>query len=160
MILELRKHILATAHHPDEIEGDESAGDAQEHTSRYTLHGPLTVEMEREKCCVATEDIGETSGRHTRDENRQQCRHRHVDHQHLKRKYQSGYRSLEDTRNGTSRTTAHKCHQHLTVHAEHLAEVRANGGARQNDRSLGSHRTTEADGDGRGDNRRPAVMRF
>ena len=116
--------------------------------------------MERKQRGITTEDIGETRGCHTRYKDRQQCRHRHIDHQHLQRKHQSGYRSLKDAGDSTCRTTAYKRHQHFPVHMEQLSEVRTNSRTRQHNRSLSSHRTTEADGDGRGDDRRPAVMRL
>ena len=71
MFLVFGKDTLTETHHPDEIQGDESTGDAQQHTGREALDRPLTVEMEREQRCVATEDISETRGCHTRHEDGQ-----------------------------------------------------------------------------------------
>ena len=76
--------------------------------------------MKGEQGGIATKDIGKASGSHTRDEYRKECRHRHVDHQHLQRKHQSCDRGLEDTGNGTSGTTADQRHQHLAVQMEQL----------------------------------------
>ena len=160
MILETGKHILAGTHHPNEVKRHETTTDAQQHTSRNALYRPLAVKVEGEERGIAAEDISKTSGRHTRHENRQQRRHRHVDHQHLKRKHQTRYRRLEDTCDSTCGTTAHKCHQHLTIQMEQLSQVRPDGRASEHDRRLGSHRTTKANRDGRGHDRRPAVVRL
>ena len=43
---------------------------------------------------------------------------------------------------------------------EALTEVRTPSSTRQHNRCLGSHRTTKTDGDGAGDNARPAVVRL
>ena len=148
MILELGKHAFAGTHHPDEIERYQTTADAQEDTGWDALHRPTAVKMEGKKGCITTEDIGEDCGCHTRDENRQKGRHRHIDHQHLKREHQSGYRGLKDTCNSTGCTTAHEGHKHLTVEMEQLSEVRADGRACEHDRSLSTHRSTETDGNG------------
>ena len=108
--------------------------------------------MEGKERGITTENIGETSSCHTRDKDWQQGRHRHINHQHLQRKHQSGYRCLEDTCDSTSCATAHQRHQHLPVEVEDLSEVGADGRTSQHNRCLGSHRTTETDGDGRGNN--------
>ena len=159
MVLVTGEDPLAETHHPDEIERDESTGDAQEHTGGDALNRPLTVEMEGEQRRITTEDIGETRRRDTRHQYGQKRRHGHVDHQHLKGEHQACYRGLEDTGNGSGRTTTDKGHQRLTVEMEDLTEVRTNGGAGQHNRRLGSHRATKADGYGRGNDRRPGVMR-
>ena len=109
---------LAKTHHPDEIQGDKATGDAQEDTGRKALDRPFTIKMERKQGRIATNDIRKTSSRDTRYQDRQKRRHGHINHKHLKGKDQSGYRSLEDARDGTSRTTANKCHQSLSVEME------------------------------------------
>ena len=139
MILEAGKHILADTHHADKIEGYQSTGHTQQHAGWDTLHGPLTVEMEREQRRTTAEDIGEASGCDTGYEDRQQGRHRHIDHQHLEGEHQSGDGCLEDASNGTCRTAAYERHQHLTVEVEDLPQVGAYGRAREHDRCLGSH---------------------
>ena len=103
------------------------------------MHRPLAVEMEGEQGGVATEDIGEDGGRDTRHQDRQQRRHGHIDHQHLKGEHQSCYRRLEDAGNGTGSTTADQRHEHLTVEVEYLTEVRTDGRAGEYNRRLGSH---------------------
>ena len=160
MVLVAGKHTLAGTHHPDEIEGDETTGDAQQQTGRDALYRPLAVEMEGEESRIAAEDIGEAGGCDTRHKDGQHRRHRHVDQQHLDRKHQTCYRRLEDTGDGSCRTTAHQRHQHLTIHVEGLPQIRTDGRARQHDRRFSTHRATETDGDGRGNHRRPTVVRL
>ena len=113
-----------------------------------------------EQGIAAQEQIGKHRGCHTRYQDGQQRCHRQVDHQHLEGEHQTGNRGLEDTGDGSGGTTAHQQHQLFTVEVELLSDVRADGRASQHDGRLGTHRTTEADGDGRRDDRRPAVMTF
>ena len=114
--------------------------------------------MEGKERGITPEYIGETSSCHARHENRQQGRHRHINHQHLQREHQSGNRRLKDTCDSSCRTTAYQRHQHFPVEMEDLSEVGTNGRTRQHNRRLSTHRTTKADSDGRSNDRRPTVM--
>ena len=158
LVLETGEDALAEAHRPDEIEADEAAEDAQQHTGGDALHGPRVVEVEGEEGRIAAEDVGETGGGDTAHQDGHQRGHRQVDHQHLEREHQSGDGGLENARDGTSGTAAHQEHQRATVLAEQLAQVRADGRAGEHDGRLGTHRAAKADGDGRCHHARPRVV--
>ena len=65
---------------------------------------------------------------------------------------------LEDAGHGTRRATPHEEHQRAVVQLEDATQVGPDSRARQHDRRLGSHRTTETDGDGTGQDGRPRVV--
>ena len=116
--------------------------------------------MEIEKGGVAYEDIGEAGCRDARYQNGQQRGHAQVDHEHLEREDQSCYRRLEDAGNGSGSPAAHQQHQVFLLQVEQLAEIAADGRSGKYYRCLGSYGTSESDGDGRRDDRRPAVVPF
>ena len=114
--------------------------------------------MEREQGRVAEQNVREARRRDAANEYGQQRRHGQVYHQHLQREHQSRYRGLEDAGDGSRGTAADERHQRLVVQPEQPPQVRPDGRPRQHYRSLGTHRAAEADGDGRGDDRRPRVV--
>ena len=81
-----------------------------------------------------------------------------ADHQHFDSEDQSGDGCLEDTGYGRRSSTAHEHHECLPIQSESLSQVAANGRASEHDGRLGSHTSTESDGECRRDDRAPAVM--
>ena len=104
-------------------------------------------------------DIGNRSGGDTGDEQGHEGRHRKVDKQHLDGEHQAGNGGLEDTRDGTCRTTSYEEHHRACIDTEQASQIGTDGRTREHDRCLGTHRTTEADGDGAGNNRRIHIVR-
>ena len=96
MLRHTGKHILAGCHHAHEIERHEARHDAEQDDCRNAPQHPLAVELELEHLFRAREEIGEARCRDRGNHYRQQRRHRKVNHQHLYREHQTGYRSLED----------------------------------------------------------------
>ena len=158
MLAQTGEHALASRHGAHEVKADKAAEDAQQDTYRRTVEHPGRGEREVEERLRAHQNIGETGGCDTRDEDGQKRSHRQVDHQHLEREDQSGYRCLEDSGNGGTGSAAHQQNHRLLVHAEDLSQIGTDGRTGKHNRRLGSHRTAEANGDARSHHRRPAVV--
>ena len=158
LVLEAFEHPLAGRHGAYEVETHQPTDHAEQYAGGYSVDEPLFVECEMKQRVSAYEQVGEAGGRDTGDEDGQQRGHGQVDHEHLEGEHQSGDGSLEDAGNGCRGATSHEQHDRFAVHLERLCQVGANGRTREHDGSLGTHRTAETDGDGRSDDRRPAVV--
>ena len=158
VVLQSTEDTFAGRHGTDEVEADEPAEESEQDAGRYALQLPGTVEVEGEQGVAAHEQIGEASGGDAGGEDGQQGCHRQIYHEHLEGEDQSCHRSLEDTGDGSGSTASDEKHEFLVVQVEALSEVRADGRACEHDGCLGTYRSTEADGDGRGDDAGPAVM--
>ena len=158
MVFLLRVNAFAPRHATHEIQADETAENAKEDSARHTLHAPYVVELEREHGGVAGEYVAHHVGCDGGDEYRHYRRHVHVYHQHLKGEHQSRYWRLVDGGDSGGGATAHEHHQLPVAHVEKPTKVGAYGGAREHDRSLGTNRSAETDGQRRCHERRPAVV--
>ena len=149
---------LAGSHHADEVETDESAPESEQDAWRHGVQSPGGVAVEREQGVAAHEDVGEAGGGDAGREDGQQGGHREVDHEHLEGEDKACYRGFEDAGNGRCGAASNEQHELFVVKMESLAEVGADGRAREHDGCFGTDRSAEADGDGRRHDRRPAVV--
>ena len=69
----------------------------------------------------AGNNIGNRCSSYGRNKQRQQRRHRKIDHQYFQREHQSCNRRFENARNGPGSTTPHKQHQRTMFHLEHTS---------------------------------------
>ena len=142
----------------DEVERDKAAEDAQQNHKRDARCIERLTLREKELDIVSGENIGHRSTGHRR-RNQRDCRSCcQVEHQHLDSEQHACYRGLEDTGNTRSSATGHQHSEFLGGQAEGLTQVAADGGTREHDRTLGTDRSTKADGERRGDERRVHVM--
>ena len=149
---------LAPGHAAHEVEAHEASEHAEHHGGGYALHAPRRVEREGEHRLVAHEQVARYVGGDGCYEDGHDRRHRHVDHEHLEREHHAGDGRLVDACHGGGRSASHEQHELSLVELEDLSEVAAYGRSREHDGCLGSHRSAEADGDGRRHDRRPAVV--
>ena len=111
-----------------------------------------------EQGIAPTEHIAEQHRCDAGHKNGKQRGHGEVYHQHLEREHQTSDGGLEDACDGSRGATSHQYHELMVVEMEEFAEVAADGRTCQDNRSLSSHATSEADGYGRCDDRAPAVV--
>ena len=147
--------------HRREIVGHESAADAQNDIERdlFQHEGVGLAQGDRYDGVESAEHQRHRRRRNGRYEQRDDRRRRDVEHQDLQHEHHARDRSLEYGRHGRARAAAEHQRQFLVIESRHLADIRADGRARENDRSLGTYRTAESDGRGAAHDRAPAVVR-
>ena len=149
---------LHPVHHAREVEGQQTADDAQQDVGRRARHGEGVLQLEAEDGFGAGEDEDNAGGCDTTHQKRQQGGHREVDHQHLEHEDKTRDGRLENTGNRCCCTAAHKDHHLFAREAEETSQVGSYGAAREHDRGLGADTAAEADGDGRSHDGTPTVV--
>ena len=138
---------------PEGATGEVERRKATEHTKQKDIRDSFDCEVHRlgeiEQSLATLDSISHACCCDSTDEERHDRRCRKVEHQHLDREQESSDRSLEDAGNTSSGATTQKYHHGVLVETEGASEVAANGRACEHDRSLGTDRTTKADGDAR-----------
>ena len=157
-ILEAREEVLHHIHHAGEVERHQAGDYAQGNYRRNFCHDKgvgLYKEELKGVTGVGICDCGTGDGRDKQGHDR----HRgEVDHKHLDGEQHAGDRRLEDAGDARSGATAHQNHQNARRHAERRAQVGPDSGTGVYDRSLGSDRTAETDGNRRGYHRGIGVV--
>ena len=137
--------LLEEVHASSEVEADEAADSTQDEVPGDTVYEERLRDVQREHRLCAREDIGEGCSCNRRDQKGRDGSHSEVHHEHLEREDKSGNRCFEDTADSTCGAAAYHAHHRLLVKTESLGEVRTDRRAREDNRSLSSDRSTEAD---------------
>ena len=127
ILLQLGEESLAGRHGSHEVETHETAEYAQQDARRHTVELPWVGKREIEERFLTHQDITETGGRNTGDEDRQQRGHREIYHQHLEREDETCDWGFEDTSNGGTRTASYEQYHRFLVHAEYLSQITSDG---------------------------------
>ena len=157
-MLQLAEEALEEVHGAGEIQRHQTTADAQQDIGRDADGREDVFVMEVEHGVDASDGECHRCRRHAGYQQGQKRTHGKVNHQHLEHKGQTRYGRLEDACHSTGSTTAHEEHQLLGIEAEHATQVAADGRTREDDRSLGTDRSTKTDGDGRSYETAPAVV--
>ena len=123
MLLHFAEDALAYRHGTYEVEADKPAYYSKNDAGRNTFYHPSAVKMKGEERIATHKYIGEASCRDGCCKDWKQRSHTKVYHKDFERKYQSGYWSFKDTRNGSSSTATNKQHERLVVHTEEAAKI-------------------------------------
>ena len=158
MICNPAEFLLNPVHGLREIKRNQATDYTQQNNVRDALQKKFIFKRETKHRLHAGGDVGYRCSRHTGYQQGKQGRHGEVEHQHLEREDHPRNGSLEDACHSSCCATAHQQHHAALVEPEQAAQIGTNCRARQHDRSLCSHRTAKADGNGAGHKRRPHVV--
>ena len=142
-----------------EIQGAEAADHAQDDVERDISHRERGQGAGEDRG-LSSENVGDHRGGDRSGQQRQERRHRHVEEQNLQGEQDPGQGGLEDARHGAGGAAAQQQGDVAIRQARGPAQVRTDGGTGIDNRRLGTHRAAEADGDARGQDRRPGVVRL
>ena len=144
-----------------EVVGHHSAQTAQQDEHGYLngLEGVGRLQRNGQNGIEAPQQKSHRRGGDRGDQQRYDRAGREIEHEDFEHEHHTRDRGLEDGGERRAGAAAEQQGGVLVVEACQPGDVRADGGARQHDRSLRSDRTAESDGRGAAHDRGPAVVR-
>ena len=156
--LQLAEDTFQEIHGSGKVERHQSANYSQSQIGWDAINREGVLQVELEDGIGAGNGESESHSRHARHEQWQKAGHGQVQHQHFEHKDQTCNGGLENAGNGSGGSTTYQEHHVLVRESANLTKTASYRAASQDDRCLGSHTATKTNGDGRRDDRRPAVV--